>query len=178
MAPEVEVLMPASLDEALAAKARHGANAAFVAGGTDIVLQTRAGKRTARTLIRLPPRTGPAAREEQGVVLLSPFATMSELLGDPAVSRLPVLVKALSQIGSPQVRNAATLGGNLGNASPAGDNAPALLVYEAVLTLRSLRGDRAVPLEDFFVGPGRTVLSDDEVIAEVRVPAPRQPEFG
>ena len=83
-----------------------------------------------------------------------------------------VLSEAASLVGSPQIRNLATLGGNICNASPAADTVPALLALDAQAELVSARGVRSVPLSEFFVGPGRTVLDEDEILASVLLPEP------
>jgi hypothetical protein len=94
--------------------------------------------------------------------------TMTMLVEDPRVRRhFPALVEAAAVVGSIQIRNRATLAGNICNASPAADTVPALLVYGAVANLVGSSGSRRVPLTDFFTGPGRTVLSRDELVQSI-----------
>jgi len=87
----------------------------------------------------------------------------------------PALAEAAGWVGSVQTRNRATLVGNLCNASPAADTAPALLSYGAQVKMASINGERSVPLEEFFVGPGKTVLQDNPLLAEIVLPAPAPP---
>lgn len=172
-----QVFMPVTLDEALRLKAKFGDEARFVAGGTDLLLQVKMGKHVPRAYIRLVCANQVSAMRDESV-FISAFATLDSVIADPCVSsRLPLLVEALSRIGSPHVRNLATLGGNLGNASPAADSVPPLLVYSARVNLESIAGTREVPIEQFFVGPGKTVLDSNEVITGVTVPLPGSNEL-
>jgi CO/xanthine dehydrogenase FAD-binding subunit len=95
-----------------------------------------------------------------------PYSRIIDELG----AQLPGLAQAARTIGSPQIRNRATVGGNLGTASPAGDALPPLLAARASIEVASVRGQRAVAVRDFFLGPGRSVLEPDEIIVSVRVP--------
>jgi carbon-monoxide dehydrogenase medium subunit len=175
---KVRVFRPESFEGVLQLKARLGYRARVVAGGTDLLLQMRAGKHRPAVLIELP-RGEQAPAFEEGYVRLPATTPLAKLTDVPALAeRLPLLVEAMRQIGSPQIRNVATLGGNLGNASPAADSAPPLLVYEASLSLASLRGRRIVPVGSLFAGPGKTALAKDEVIEEVIVPLPVPGEVG
>src|SRR5688500_11439569 len=95
--------------------------------------------------------------------------TYTEAMASPLSERLPALAEASRTVGSPQIRNRGTIGGNLGTASPAGDALPPLLVEGAEVELASVRGSRSVPLQDFVVGPKRNALEPDELVAAVRV---------
>ena len=88
------------------------------------------------------------------------------------------VAEAAGQIGSPQVRSRATIGGNLCNAARVADLAPSLIAYGATALVSDGRNDRSIPLEDFFAGPGRTTLGEGELLREIRIPAPPQPSFG
>jgi len=174
---EARILMPATLEEALRHKSEWGDDARLVAGGTDLLLQTKMGKWRPGAFIRLPCLDQPAVIDGD-VVLVSALTSLTALVADPVVSgRLPLLAEAMSRMGSPQIRNIATLGGNLGNASPAADSAPPLMVYEARVHLASTRGTRSIAVEDFFLGPGKTVVGPDEVIVELAVPLPGDNEL-
>ena len=171
------VFRPATLEEALRHKADYGEHGRFVAGGTDMVLQALAGRHRPRAFIRLPAAANLPVENEGAVTIcaLTPLRLVerSELVRE----KLPLLATAFSQIGSPLIRNLGTLGGNLGNASPAADSAPPLLVYGAALRLASVRGVRVLPVQDFFLGPGRTALAQDEAIIEALLPLPGEDEL-
>jgi carbon-monoxide dehydrogenase medium subunit len=108
-----------------------------------------------------------------GGVRVGARATMTSLLRNSDVQRhLPALVEAASVVGSVQIRNRATLAGNICNASPAADTVPALLVYSASVNLIGRSGARRVRLEDFFTGPGRTVLARGEILDSIDLPFP------
>ena len=103
-------------------------------------------------------------------------AVMTDLIGDARIRRhFPALVEAARVVGSVQIRNRATLAGNICNASPAADTAPALLVYGAVVNLVGRGGARSVPLTDFFTGPGSTVLTRGELVESIDLPVPTEP---
>jgi carbon-monoxide dehydrogenase medium subunit len=164
-----KVLLAESIGQALQWKAEHGAGARFAGGGTDLLLQTRSGRLKPEVFIRLPA-VAPNVTEDGDYVVLPALSTLSDLAAHPGVrAHVPVLAEAMLQIGSPQIRNVATLAGNLCNASPAADSAPVLLVSQAVATLASVRGTRAVPLDELFLGPGKTALAADELLLEVRL---------
>lgn len=160
-------LLAASLQEALEAKAEYGERARFVSGGTDLLLQVRAGRHSPELLIGLPPTTEPVTLQRDRLCI--PARTpLRHFERDPLlIAHASIVAEAFSQIGSPLIRNVATLGGNLGNASPAADSVPPLLVYNADLELQSIRGCRLMPVDEFFVGPGRTEVAPDEAITAV-----------
>jgi CO/xanthine dehydrogenase FAD-binding subunit len=166
----MEFLLPATLEEALQQKAEAGEGGRFVAGGTDLVLQVGNGRHQPEKLIRLPvDEAEPLLSGDR--LRISAFARLRILERHPLLlEHVPILAEAISQIGSPQIRWAGTLGGNLGNASPAADSVPPLLVYDADIEVASVRGRRTVAVADFFTGPGRTVLAPDEAIVAVNVP--------
>jgi carbon-monoxide dehydrogenase medium subunit len=104
---------------------------------------------------------------------------LSALENSPALQEeWKILASAVHGIGSPQVRNRGTIGGNLCNASPAADMAPSLLVMEATVTLAGRNGERKIPLASFFTGPGLTALRSDEVLKEITIPTNPQHSFG
>ena len=162
-----------SLEEALALGA--GADTALIAGGTDLLVALRKGKRTAprhMVSIRSLPELAELS-EQAGTLHIGAGVPMADVLADLVVRKhLPALTSALAVIGSRQIRNVATLGGNLCNASPAADSAPPLLVYEATLELAGAHGRRELAISDFFVGPGRTALRPGEIMTSIRVPLP------
>ena len=155
--------------------ALHKDGAWLLVGGTDLLVKMRSGLVRPKSLV--DPAGVPELRgiETTSRTLRIGAATpLAEILASKDVAgRAPLLVDVLRVLGSVQIRNRATLGGNLANASPAADSAIPLLLYEAVLELRSGDGDRTVPIGEFFLGPGRTLLRRDEYIRAVSIPATR-----
>lgn len=169
---ELEYHRPRSIEEALRLKSLL-AGASFIAGGTDLMVQMRAGKTAPAALISLrgvPDMDGidegPPARLG-GLTLVADIADSTFL-----AERYGALHDGARPFGSVQIRNAATLGGNLVNASPAADLAPPLLVHDARVHLRSPGGERTIALEELLVGPGQTALSADEILGAVTLPDP------
>jgi xanthine dehydrogenase FAD-binding subunit len=170
-------LAPTGLVQALAVLA--GPDGAIVlAGGTDLMPQSRAGRvRAAGTLLNIRRIQGlDAITRDAEALLLGSLATIAQLQVHALVrEHAPILCEAADHFASQQIRNSATLGGNLCNASPAGDMLPALLALDAQLELASLRKDgsvatRRVPIDGFFTGPGRTQRQPNELLTAVRVP--------
>jgi CO/xanthine dehydrogenase FAD-binding subunit len=148
--------------------------ARLLAGGTDLLVWRRNGKVQAERLIcldRLDELRG--VRELDGWIELGAAATHAELLAEPLITeRLPVLAQALRVLGSPLVRNAGTLGGNVCTASPAGDSLPPLYALDAEVELQSRNSGRRMPVADFILGPGKTALARGEVLRAVWAPLP------
>jgi CO/xanthine dehydrogenase FAD-binding subunit len=160
----MDFLSPSTWSDALAAKAERP-DAVPIAGGTDVMVELNFDRRRPGALLDLT-RVGPLAEwSADGPVLRIgagvTYRRLIEELGD----RLPGLAMAARTVGSPQIRNRGTVGGNLGSASPAGDAHPPLLASAAMVELASVRGTRQVPVAEFFTGPKRSVLAPDELIA-------------
>jgi CO/xanthine dehydrogenase FAD-binding subunit len=166
----VEVLTPQTLDEALAMKAEHK-EALPIQGGTDVMVALnfdRARPETVLNLNEVPELRGWG--RDNGTLRLGSGLTYAEAMGNGLASVLPALAEASRTVGSPQIRNRGTLGGNLGTASPAGDALPPLLVYEAeVVVASAARGVRVVPVARFLTGPKQNALLPDELIVSVRL---------
>ena len=164
-----------SLAEALAAKASHP-EAVPIAGGTDLMVELNFDHRRPTVLLDLT--AVPELRElstVDGWVRVGagvPYTTIVDRLG----SELPGLAMASRTVGSPQIRNRGTVGGNLGSASPAGDAHPPLLASDAVVEVASVRGTRDIPVGEFFLGVKRNALEPDELITAVRVPVASGPQ--
>ncbi|MBN1773288.1 MAG: xanthine dehydrogenase family protein subunit M [Deltaproteobacteria bacterium] len=165
---------PTTLREAWRLLAEHP-GAALLAGGTDLLVRIRARELQPSAVVSLRsiPELAGAAAERGGGLRLGAATPVADLLRRATVvRRYPLLAQALRVMASPQIRNVATLGGNLCNASPCADTAPPLLAYEARVELRSARGRRELPLEEFFRGPGTTARRASEILTAVRLPAP------
>jgi CO/xanthine dehydrogenase FAD-binding subunit len=171
----MEFLQPTTWVEALEAKAAHP-DAVPVAGGTDVMVGINFGHLRPPLLMDLT-RVGDLQEWsiEDGAVRLGagvPYARVITELGD----RLPGLAMAARTIGSPQIRNRGTVGGNLATASPAGDAHPALLAADAVVEVASARGSRRIPITDFYTGVKRNAMAADELIAAVHITPPSGPQ--
>jgi CO/xanthine dehydrogenase FAD-binding subunit len=168
--------VPDSLDGALAALAADP-DATLLAGGTDLMVEVNDGRRPLGPVIavaRVPElRTVHVADTE---LVLGASVTYTEMLRPPIATVAPSLAYAARTVGSPQIRNAGTIGGNLATASPAGDTLPVLVALGAAVDLAGPEGRRNVPVRELFTGPKRTVIGAGEMIVAVRVPRRRGPQ--
>ena len=171
---------PTSVEEAVRLLSEYGGDASALAGGTDLIVRMKDGSHRPKHVVNLKRIAGLAEIKEtregihMGALTRIRDIEKSELVG----KRLPVLREAARTIGSVQIRNLATLGGNLCNASPSADTAVALLAYDAVAHIAGPRGDRVVPLDGFFKGPGATVLERGEILTGVSAPKPAKNTVG
>jgi CO/xanthine dehydrogenase FAD-binding subunit len=171
----VEFLAPTTLPEALEAKAAHP-DALPLAGGTDVMVELNFDRRRPDVLLDLSRVTELAGwSRDDGRVRLGSGLTYTRLMGELA-SVLPGLAMASRTVGSPQIRNRGTVGGNLGSASPAGDCHPSLLAAGAEVELACTDGVRRVPVQEFFTGPKRHAARPEELITAVLVPEAGGPE--
>jgi CO/xanthine dehydrogenase FAD-binding subunit len=153
----------------------YGRDASLLAGGTDLVVGLRKGRISPRVVVDLKRLhdLGPGIEEAGGRFSIMALTTLREIIADARIrKRLPSLVEAACTVGSVQIRNRATLAGNICNASPAADTAPALLAYHSEVLLLSRHGSRRLPLQDFLLGPRRTDLRPGEMAAAVEIPVP------
>jgi len=169
---------PETLEEAAAILSQGGAT--ILAGGTDLMPQVHSGKLKFKSVLMNIRRVGELQGifMQGGMIRIGALATVTDLLTSDVVrEKLPALTEAADHFASDQIRNAATVGGSLCNASPAGDVAPPLLVYNAEVELvckpDSGMKVRTLPLAEFFTGPGRTRMEPNELLAAVRVPVPK-----
>jgi aerobic carbon-monoxide dehydrogenase medium subunit len=177
---EFEYLEPTSMQQALEWLNTHRGRARVLAGGTDLYLRLRKGVFLPDYVIDLKrvPSLDSITPNRGGGVQIGPTTIQDDIARSSLIQQLyPALAEAASWVGSVQTRNRATVVGNVCNASPAADTAPALLSYGAQVKIASAQGERTLPLEEFFVGPGRTALQDNELVAEIILPAP-QPHSG
>jgi CO/xanthine dehydrogenase FAD-binding subunit len=182
----LEFLQPRTWDEALAAKASTP-DAVPLAGGTDIMVELNFARRRPSALLDLTRVDSLRGWEvADGMLRLGAGVTYAEMTGERGAgiagkgsdlgSRLPGLAMAARTVGSPQIRNRGTIGGNLGSASPAGDCHPVLLASGAQVEVASIRGTRRLAIDDFFTGVKRNALAPDELIAAIWISPPSGPE--
>ncbi len=170
--PHTAYHRPRTLEEARSLKAETP-GACFIAGGTDLLVQMRGGRKRPGALISLRSVAELAGVTTGGVTAIGAMTTLTDVLRHPVVSkRFPALVAAVRSMGSVQIRNVATLGGNLCNASPAADSAPPLLVLGAKARIEGGDGEREIPIEDLIAGPGRTCLGPDDVLTAILLDPP------
>jgi carbon-monoxide dehydrogenase medium subunit len=169
---------PETLDQLFELLADGSRAVRLLAGGTDLIVGLRSGRAVPGLVVDIKRVNGLSRRIEEvdGVLRIGAGVTMRTITSDARVRRhFPALVDAALVVGSVQIRNRATLAGNICNASPAADTAPALLVYGAVVNVIAPGGARRVPLAGFFVGPGRTALELSELVASIDLPIPATP---
>ena len=169
-----EFFNPSSLLEIFELFSRYGSDARLIAGGTDLLVQMKQKLVLPQKLINLLTLSELRGIERDGDSLrIGALARHADIESSTFIMEgWKLLALAAHKIGSPQIRYLGTLGGNLCNASPSADTALPLLVLKAQVCLASGRGERRLPLESFFTGPGETVLEKDEVLKEVIVPRP------
>jgi CO/xanthine dehydrogenase FAD-binding subunit len=171
----MEFLQPRSLEEALAAKAERP-EAVPIAGGTDVMVELNFDRHRPEAVLDLTrvPELAEWDRDD-GRLRVGAGVTYTRAIAELA-GPLPGLALASRTVGSPQIRNRGTIGGNLGSASPAGDCHPPLLATGAEVEVASTAGRRRVPVAEFFTGPKKSALQPDELILAVWVPAASGPQ--
>jgi carbon-monoxide dehydrogenase medium subunit len=168
-------MQASTADQAVALLQDYGADARLLMGGTDLFAGLREGRLHPRLVIDvkpLPDLRQLAYDEVQGLTV-GAAVTMNELANHPLIQeRYPLLAQAAGAVASYQIRNRATIGGNLCNASPCADTAPACLALEAELVVYGPQGERSTSAGDFFLGPGQTALQPAEMLFAIRLPPP------
>ena len=163
---------PTALSDVFGLLDEHGDEASLLAGGTDLVVELRNRSRRPKVVIDLKrvAELQPGISERGGSLMITATTAMTDVEENALVQMwFPALVDAAA-VGSVQIRNRATLAGNICHASPAADTAPPLLVYDAVVNVASARGARRVKLDDFLVGPRQTVLQRGELVTSIELP--------
>ena len=165
----MDILTPRTLDEALALKAERP-DAVPIQGGTDLMVALNFDRARPEAILNLN-EVGELRgwSRVNGTLRLGAGLTYAEAMVGELAELLPALAEASRTVGSPQIRNRGTIGGNLGSSSPAGDALPPLYASGAEVEVASTRGTRSVPIEDFITGPKRNTLAPDELIAAFRV---------
>ncbi len=170
-----EYYEPTTLSEALEVLAHEGEAGAPLAGGTDLLLQLRRGARSYRSVINIkyvPGLDGIQWDDHDGLTF-GALATFRAIETDATVgSKYPALTEAARVVAGVQLRNLATIGGNLGNASPSADSVPPLVALRATATIASSDGERTLPVEQCLTGPGTTVLQPGEIFTAIHIPSP------
>jgi CO/xanthine dehydrogenase FAD-binding subunit len=170
-----ELFVPARLEDAIGFMVEHAGSATPVAGGTDVMIDTRIGRASPEWLVDLSPLRTLAGIDLDGELLrLGALTTIRAVELDPELARrASALVEAARVLGSVQIRTMATVGGNLCHATPSAEMPPALLVHDAVAEIAGPGGERSLPLSELFAGPGQTTLGLGELLTAVslRVPA-------
>jgi CO/xanthine dehydrogenase FAD-binding subunit len=169
---------PTHLEDAVELLDEHGPEARPLAGGTDLIIRLRDGSIRPRIVIDLKwiAELDGEIREGDGHLRIGGTTVMTDIAADERIRREYVaLAEAASVVGSVQIRNRATLAGNVCNASPAADTAPALLVYGATVVATGPAGTRRIPLDEFFVRSGVTTLARGEIVTAIELPRPTTP---
>jgi CO/xanthine dehydrogenase FAD-binding subunit len=174
--PGFELLHADSVDAACQLLAEHGAGTRVLAGGTDLFTKMKHRRFVPKRLINIKriPQLDRIDYDERGGLSIGPLAKIQAIEASSLIAlRFPTLSQAARVLGTAQIRNTGTLGGNLANGSPSAEFAPALLTLDATIVCVGSGGiKRSIPFVDFFVAPGRTALRSDELIIEIRIPNP------
>ena len=165
---------PETLEGACLLLSKFGKEARILAGGTDLLVQMRKGSLAPGHVINIKKiKDLDFIRQNSDGYRLGALATISEIAAHDGLEKtFPIMVSSARSIGSAQIRNLATLGGNVCNASPSADMSPGLMVLEANLKVVGPSNSRVLPIADFLVGPGRVDLGEGEMVSEVIVPFP------
>ena len=174
IAHEFNYEKPGSLGEALALLTQYGSRAQILAGATDLAVQLKEGMVTPECLIDIKGLSELNTLEKRdGQLIIGANVTFTQLAESDLVrSELPMLAESSLTVASVGVRNRATIAGNICSAVPSLDSAPALLVYDAVVVVKSEKGTREIKITEWFKAPRKTAMTDDELVHEIRVPIP------
>jgi len=171
---DFEYYAPASLEEALRLLSERKGVAKVLAGGTDLIPQMKEGLNHSSLLVDVKKisELNRLERQEDGTLYIGAAVPLSKIAAFPPImEKFGILYQACSVIGSVQIRNRGTMGGNICNAAPSADTPPPLLCLNAGLIVAKNTGTRTVPVERFFLGPGQTVLAPDELLVGIEVSA-------
>ncbi len=175
MLPKFDYFAPQTLQETFELLEKHGKDAKLLAGGTDLIVSLRARERRPKSLIDIKgvKELHELSFDEKRGLTVGAAVNLNRLIHYDAVSKnYPLLKEAVSTIGDYEIRNRATLIGNICNGSPAADSAPALLILDANVNIASQKGKRTVPVREFHTGVKKTVLASNELVTSISVPTP------
>ncbi len=177
---EFEYVKPKDMDEALRVFSLYREKARALAGGTDLVVHLKENLARPEVVVDIKGLQELAGFTLKGGTLrLGALVTFSDLIASPLIkSKFPLLWEASLTVASVGVRNRATLAGNICSAVPSADSAPALAVYEAEVLTRGLKGERRIPIGDWFTGPKKTALNPDEIVTAIEIKLPEKKHAG
>jgi len=168
-----DYLKPKTLEEALSLLAQHGKKAKLIAGGTDVIVMIKQKAISPEALISLRGIPGLDQIQYDGTLRIGGMVTHRALEKSELIRKeFSALADAVDALGSIQIRNVATIGGNICTAAPSADTATPLLVLGTQIKIKSLKEERMVPIEEFFRGPGETILKKGEIVTEFVIPKP------
>jgi len=170
-----DYVAPSSVQEAVAVLAKHGPAARVLAGGTDIIIQAREGRRDVAVMVDVKgiAELTQITHNGDGSLRIGAATPCARIYSDPVIKqRFPAIVDSASLIGGIQIQSRASLGGNLCNSGPAGDSIPTMIALGAVCEITGPGGSRTVKVEDFCTAPGRNVLQNGEMLVSLLFPAP------
>jgi carbon-monoxide dehydrogenase medium subunit len=173
--PRFDHLEPKTVEEACSLLSKYDGKAKVIAGGTDLLPSMRNRKVTPGYIINIKriPNLDYIDYDDAEGLRIGALVTVHDIQSSSIIrEKFPILANAASKIGTPQVRNMGTIGGNLCNAAPSADTAPPLIGLEAKVKINSPNGERVVALEEFFTGPGESVLQAGEILTEIQIPNP------
>lgn len=176
----LEYYRPGDINEALACLNRSPGSTSILAGGTDLIIQMRERAAAPEYIVDIGgiPELG-EIKTAGGELIVGGRATFAAIEGNPLVGRhVPMLARAAGSVGSPQIRNTGTIGGNIANAAPAADMIPPLLALEARVELKSALGTRVPALEEILPGADSTGIKPDEILTGVIIPIPGPGTYG
>lgn len=168
-----EMYQPTSLQEASRILKENGPGGRFLAGGTDLIIAMKEKGLLPKYIVdlkKIPGLTG-IRENTDGSITIGALTTMYEIETSPLIAKkYPFLAQSAAEVGSIQIRNRATVGGNMANATPSADVAPGLIALNGEVRIASTTGGRTLLLEDFFRGPGQTVMTPEEILTEITIP--------
>jgi len=173
--PRFGYFAPTTIEEACSLLSQYGGKARVLAGGTDLLVSMKKGEIGPQYLVSIKDvsELDYINYSQQDGLRIGAMATLEAVASSPVVNdRFGLLATACEKVGTPQVRNMGTIGGNICNGGPSQDTIPSLLVLEAKLKLVSPQGERIVPIDNFFIRPFETALSETELLTEIQIPVP------
>jgi CO/xanthine dehydrogenase FAD-binding subunit len=179
--PEFDYICPTTLDEASQFMVKHATDARLFLGGTDVFIRMRDGFLKPKYLVDVKKLEGmrDLTFDPEAGLTIGAAITMNQLIASPEVQRhYPLLAEACQSVASYQLRNRATVVGNICNASPAGDTIGACLVFDAEISIHGAEGRRIEALNNFFLGPGKTTLVPGDLVTAIHLPSPQKGAIG
>ncbi|WP_102275643.1 FAD binding domain-containing protein [Cytobacillus massiliigabonensis] len=177
---EMDIISPQTVKDCLYILSKNKTAHRLIAGGTDAVVRMKEGKWLPATWINIKGlKELRYIKEINGAIHIGPLTTHTDIIQSSLLQKKAnVLVEAACEVGAVQMQNMGTIGGNIGTASPAGDTIPALYVLDAAIELQSLSSKRLIPINQFFTGPGRTVMKQNEMITNIIIQQQAENEIG